>query len=86
MEKFEFSSRKPREPGQNLSPYGPRWTPRRSRCWPVVSELLVASGGPARGGWAGDAHFGMEPLVRRRRRPGQGKLFHGEAQAWGVKV
>lgn len=35
---------------------------------------------------AGDAHFGMEPLVRSRRRPGQGKLFHGVAQAWGVRV
>lgn len=65
---------------------GPRWTLRRSRCRPVVSELLVASGGPARGGWAGDAHFGMEPLVRSRCSSGQGQLFHGVSQAWGVKV
>lgn len=39
MEKFELSSRKPREPGLDLSRYGPQWTPRRSRCRPVVSEL-----------------------------------------------
>lgn len=48
---------------------------------PVVSGLTMPSGGEARGGGSGAAHFGVFDSE-----PCQGELLLLAVQAWGVKV
>lgn len=87
MEKSGSSTRKPLKAGLNLSPPGPRWTPRPSRrfCRPasVVSGLLVAREGD--GVWGQGRRCSLWHVTFDSELPpaGQGELLLPAAEAWG---